>query len=199
MELGCGTGFLTQFVSENLEFENYTAIDVVEDCRNYIDKINPKINFVKSDIESYLKNDKTQYDLIISNASLQWIEDLKFTINNALNLLSADSRFIFSTFGDKNFSEIYKTLGIKLNYLSKNEISEMLIGYDFEIEDNIQELTFNNSLDILKHLKLTGVNAVESKTWTRKDIHNFEEAFETSYNGVYKLTYNPIYVVVSKN
>ncbi len=58
-----------------LEFKNYTAIDIVEDCSKYIEKINPNINFIQADIENFTL--EFTPDLIISNASLQWVENFE--------------------------------------------------------------------------------------------------------------------------
>ena len=52
LEIGCGTGFLTRNAVEKLVFRNYTALDIVKECKNYIQEISPKINFINSDIES---------------------------------------------------------------------------------------------------------------------------------------------------
>ena len=77
LEIGCGTGFLTQLVNDNFNFKTYTANDIVESCEKYVKEINPKINFIPADIEKAVENSDKKYDLIISNAAFQWVENLE--------------------------------------------------------------------------------------------------------------------------
>ena len=44
LEIGCGTGFLTQLVNDKFNFKTYTANDIVESCEKYVKEINPEIN-----------------------------------------------------------------------------------------------------------------------------------------------------------
>ena len=48
--------------------------------------------------------------------------------------------------------------------------------------------------DILKHIKSTGVNALEMVSWTKTDMQKFENGYNNFCSGVPTLTYNPIYV-----
>ena len=88
LEIGCGTGVLTELAFKNLEFETYTANDIVDECEKFIKKISAKIDFVPSDIEIFLKNNQKKYDLIISNAVFQWIENYEEFINLVLSKLN---------------------------------------------------------------------------------------------------------------
>ena len=63
LELGCGSGLLTDKLVREFSAKDYCALDIVEECRNYIGKISPDIRFYHSDIETYEFQEK--YDLII--------------------------------------------------------------------------------------------------------------------------------------
>lgn len=51
LELGCGTGFVTKLVNENIQYNCYDVIDIVENCEEYIKNISQRINFINTDIE----------------------------------------------------------------------------------------------------------------------------------------------------
>ncbi len=192
LEIGCGTGLLTELINEKFQFENYTAIDIVEECKNYIDKINSEINFINDDIENFVTNNTVQYDLIISNASLQWVENFEATIKTLQQKLTENGELIVSTFGRENFREIGLITGTALDYYSPQELEKMFP--QSEILPEIHIMAFNSPKDVLKHLQLTGVNAIENKSWTKKDLSKFENAYNNICPNRPTLTYNPIYI-----
>ena len=197
LEIGCGTGFLTKFIVEKCDFTTYKAIDIVEECKEYIEQINSQIIFIPADIEEYLKDSDEKFDLIISNASLQWVEDFEDVINNLKNKLNPNGELIFSTFGNENFREIYHVIGTTLSYYSIAELQKLLPNSI--IEQEIHIMAFDSPKDVLKHLQLTGVNGVENKAWTKKDLNQFENGYKSICNIRPTLTYNPIYIKISTN
>ena len=197
LEIGCGTGLLTELAVEKLDFKTYTANDIVEDCQKFIKKINSDINFVSGDIEELIRESSKKYDLIISNASLQWVDDFEHVVNNLLAKLTKGGILLFSTFGSENFREIYFVMGKKLNYYSKSELERLFGEHIEKSEEEIHIMSFKTPKDVLKHLHLTGVNAIESKSWTKKDMKNFENGYNNFCSNRPTLTYNPIYIMLS--
>ena len=47
----------------------------MKDCEKYIQLINSDICFINDDMEKYIRLETEKYDLIISNAAIQWAED----------------------------------------------------------------------------------------------------------------------------
>lgn len=199
LEIGCGTGLLTEIASKILKSNSYTAIDIVPDCENFIKKINPNIEFIAEDVEKFLKNTEKKYDLIISNATFQWIENFEDFFHMLFNKLNKKGVLLFSTFGKENFREIYFVIGKTLNYYSKNELQEILKVYSPKIEEEVHILSFSTPKEILKHIKQTGVNSLEETIWTKQDLKNFENGYNNFCSGRPTLTYNPIYVEIVKN
>lgn len=193
LEIGCGTGFLTELLNNSIEFEQYTAIDIVSDCEKYINAINPKINFIQADIEKFHLE---KYDLIIANASLQWVNDFTDVIETLKAALSNGGELIFSTFGKENFKEISFVANVTLEYYSLNKLKN--IFPECELDSEIHILNFEKPKDVLRHLQLTGVNAVENTIWTKKDLINFENKYSDLCSTQPTLTYNPIYVKITK-
>jgi len=196
LEIGCGTGFLTELINKNIKYEDFKTIDIVEQCEPYIRKINPNIKFCQYDIEDYLSSSNETFDLIVSNASLQWIENFKDVVKQLETRLNHGGELVFSTFGKENFREIYHIMGTTLNYFSIAELAENFPNSTIEPEIHI--MAFDTPKDVLRHLQLTGVNAIETPIWTKKDLIKFENGYKNLCNRRPTLTYNPIYIRISK-
>ena len=105
LEIGCGTGLLTKLAAEKIGYENYAALDIVPECEKYIKEIRSDIKFISKDVEEYLDETMGKFDLIISNASLQWIENLPNFVDKLVQRLLPSGILAFSTFGVENFSQ----------------------------------------------------------------------------------------------
>lgn len=194
LELGCGTGLLTEKVKEKINFKNYYANDIVEKSKNYISKILPEYKFI---LGNALKiKPPVKVDLIISNAMFQWFVNLEPVITYYKNFLEKDGILAFSTFGPENFYELKDISGLTLNYLTPEEIKTIL-AKDFDIlycQEYTETLEFETPLALLAHMKNTGVNSLTSKTWTVKEVKTFCEKYMERFEKT-KLTYNPIIVI----
>ena len=193
LELGCGTGFVTAELVNGVKFEHYDAVDMVLECESYLKKISPQVNFICCDIEDFYP-DKT-YDLIISNASLQWVGELSEFMEKIKPVLKSGGSFVFTLFGEDNFKEMAQFVTNPLKYYSVSELKEMFHDYKIDIiMETTEILEFETPKDVLKHIKNTGVNALSDTRWTKSDLINFEEKYPINANGKYSLTYQPIYI-----
>ena len=68
--------------------------------------------------------------------------------------------------------------------------------FQISSDEEIHIMSFATPKDVLKHLQATGVNAVESVSWTKKDLIKFENAYSNLCSKRPTLTYNPIYVKI---
>ncbi len=198
LEIGCGTGFLTKNAVNKLKFKSYIANDIIGDCQDLIEKLSPKIEFIQGDIENIIKNSNNRYNLIISNASFQWIEDIENFISILYEKLEKNGILLFSTFGIENFRELSFVLDKNLAYHSAKEYKNMLKNYNFSIEEEAHILAFKSPKDVLKHIQLTGVNAINEAKWTKTDMLNFEKGYNNFCSNRPTLTYNPIYIKIIK-
>ena len=61
-------------------------------------------------------------------------------------------------------------------------------------ENFYEELTFKTPLELLAHMKNTGVNSLSEKTWTITKVKEFCDKYSKMYPKS-KLTYSPIVVI----
>ena len=75
---------------------------------------------------------------------------------------------------------------------------------DFEVihaEEEVCTLYFDSPLEVLKHLKQTGVTGTEKKVWSRGRLQQFCENYSRLFSneqGKVSLTYHPIYLLAKK-
>ena len=199
-EVGCGTGILTKYIKSFFLYKSYTANDIVKESKKYVQKIIKDVSFICGDIEQ-VKIDKN-FDLIISNACLQWCSNLNATIVKLVNMLNKNGILAISIFGQQNLCEIKKLLNVSLNY---PKIADIINNIDncktVYVGEEIKRIYFDSPIDIIKHFKQTGVNAVAPVKFTKTTFKEFEIKYKKLFVEDEKcyITYNPIYVVLQKN
>ncbi len=197
-EFGAGTGFLSKSILDEITFCEYYANDIIEESEYCIKNIIDNVKFLAGDIEKI--EIKENFQLVISNAVMQWISDIDELLLKIKTNIVNDGYFAFTTFGEQNFKEIKETTGVSLEYLKSETLREKCEKY-FEIvdfEENIQTLCFDSPVDVLKHIKYSGTNGIKTQNWTPKKLRDFDEFYKKSFsiNDKVMLTYNPIYAVL---
>ncbi len=197
LELGSGTGVLTKLIERNLDYDFLTCNDIVEKSRFYLENLGLKFDFILGNSAKIKPNGHP--DLIISNAMFQWFADLAPVLQHYSRVLNSDGVLAFSTFSTENFKEIRDVLGVSLNYLNIEQIQEVLHpNFDVvAIEEFERVLEFSSPLELLAHLKNTGVNSISSGKMTFAQVKDFCDKISTE-NGKCSLTYAPVLVIAKK-
>ncbi len=199
LEIGCGTGFLTRHIMEDMKIKKLLINDISPEVIGYIEKIAPYCNYLIGDMEHIIFENK--FNIITSNAAFQWAEDLESMIKRFYNVLKPDGVLAFTTFGERNFEQMTKISDRKLMYKPLDELSEMFNGFEVKvIQEEIHQIEFKTPIDVLRHIKNIGANAIAAEFWTKGALKDFEgkyREFFTTDKGV-SLTYHPIYVVLQK-
>lgn len=198
LELGSGTGVLTKQLARELNFKNYVANDLVEKSKNYVQKFIPQSTFYCGNALKIKPSKKA--DLIVSNAMFQWFPSLEKAIQTIKSNLKNEGILAFSTFSPNNFKEITDLTGLSLQYRTQEEIEKILKDEGFKIlysEQFSEELKFKTPLELLAHMKKTGVNSLSEKTWTITKVKEFCDKYTKKYPNA-KLTYSPIIIIAQK-
>ncbi len=200
LEIGCGTGGFTRLMKEGCSINEWYLNDLCEGCRERVTGLFPEQQpvFIAGNAET--TEFPGLFNLIASASAFQWIEHPRGFLHRLRAKLSHKGLLLFNTFTPDNLREIRLLTGKGLNYPTTGQLTEWL-RRDYHIlhlEEEKITLSFNSPMDVLRHLKSTGVTATGGEHWMRRQQTDFcrryAEGFSTPDNKV-TLTYCPLYVV----
>lgn len=199
-EFGCGTGHLTNALCATFEIDQLTLNDLVPDCRGFVNEFSQ--DFRPGPVESVALPD--ELSLICSASTIQWVDDVRGLLRHLANHLRSGGLLALSGFGTRQFHEL-RALGSTADAPSYLDASD----WPHLLPDGLELLTasqaphtmwFDTALDVLKHLRATGVNGAASKKWTTRDLRAFEKQYAEKFgtpDGL-PLTYDPVWVICRK-
>ncbi|MEI6756254.1 MAG: malonyl-ACP O-methyltransferase BioC [Chlorobium sp.] len=206
LEVGSGSGALMKELLGRCSVKTYYANDLVEESLPFLHELLERFTvdefrFFAGDIENW-NFLPAELDLVLSNATLQWLEDLDGFFRTMSTHLVPGGMLAFSTFSSSNMQEISSIEGVGLRYHTLAEL-EALAGKYFDITESHEEvkrLEFPSPEAVLHHIRETGVNGVLRSVWTKSHYQHFVNTYWRlfpSEKGVY-LTYHPVYCCLKK-
>ncbi|RZF52643.1 malonyl-[acyl-carrier protein] O-methyltransferase BioC [Acinetobacter halotolerans] len=200
LEIGCGSGNLTDLFQSYFQVEQLFLNDLYEDVQQHFADVE-NINWLIGDIEQLAL--PTSLDAVISSSALQWMTDLPALLKRIHIALKSNGYFGFSTFGAENLIEIKQLTGQGLNYYSLETLQQQLEENGFEIlliKQEQKHLYFDQPKAVLQHLKATGVTATaKSHRWTKQSLQQFYLDYQQFHDEHgFRLTYHPMYVIARR-
>ena len=198
LEFGCGVGDLTRKLLEHFSFAHLLCNDI----HDYSTHLPLEAEFLRFDMEnldalrahSMDRFSSEGFELIISNACLQWLDQPRF-FKNITAFCKKDSLLALSCFGKQNLHELKALTHIGLDYLTLEDYRELL-KEEWEIVELCEEeeiLHFSTPLEALRHLKHTGVNSLSPHfPITKSLLEKYSERYQNT------LTYHPIYLIAKR-
>ena len=198
LELGCGSGMLSTLLQKQIS-ANYWLFNDLCDVRTKLAKKLPQaFDFYCGDAEHFPLSQ--QFNLIASASAVQWFHQPDAFIPHCKTGLKTNGLLAVATFGEDNLKEVRHITNIGLNYPTLSQWQNWL-EQDFELlwcDDVNVILEFDTPLDVLKHLKYTGVTATNQKNWTRKNLNKFIDDYLQAFSlpsGKVGLTYHPLFFI----
>lgn len=188
VEIGTGTGWLTRFIAPQLlSPDRLTLVDLT------IPPANLPGRKVAADGELYVRQLADEsVDLLFSASTVQWFNSPSKFLAECARVLRPGGVALLSTFGEQNYRELATYLASEPHYTSLVTLRQMLPESLMEVESQewAQTVSFSSATDMLRHLRLTGVNASAGSSDASRRAMSIVRA------GISELTYNPVVLLL---
>ncbi|WP_170166983.1 methyltransferase domain-containing protein [Paracoccus methylarcula] len=201
-EFGCGTGHLTQALRRSFQVTRLSLNDLAMPAAETAATFNAE--FICGDLRDIAWPEAP--DLILSASTIQWLDDPASLARRAAERLRPGGWLAISGFGPSQYREL-SGLGFEPQApgLCRPEtLADALCDTGVtivETGERLHRLTFDTPMDVLRHLRATGVNAGSSRNWTRGDLNRFSRDYIRQFGGPggVPLTYHPIWIIARRN
>ncbi|KRE49652.1 malonyl-ACP O-methyltransferase BioC [Paenibacillus sp. Soil522] len=188
VEIGCGTGTLTEMLVNDWPGASITALDIAPamievaeqrvKASNECGSSSSRVRFLLADVEKWASDASAEsFDIIVANACFQWLSRPSETLGKLRRLLRAEGLLVFTTFGPDTFRElheafnaVYRASGIEpqrhgLSFQSSGEWQSLLQEAGFstiQFENSIQTEKYATARDFLHSVKAVGASTSEA-------------------------------------
>lgn len=201
LEIGCGTGFLTEKVMARFPAGKFQITDIsptmLKFCESQTRALREKhqiaAEFAENDISNCCPNG--QYDLIVSSLAFQWVPNLEQTVKQLQSQLTPGGQLMFTTLSDGTFAAVKETFtGAKIFFpgpdlLTAEQIQSACNSFaSVEISNETRTEEFSSMLEFLRHIQGTGAgNATGTPLQTAelKKILKRSDIIHADYNITY--------------
>jgi malonyl-CoA O-methyltransferase len=158
LDVGSGTGTFVKMLSKKYRCSQVVGIDIAPGMvKTASSKIEEKSSsFLIGDGEA-LPFKESEFDLVVSNASLQWMDPEK-VFSEVARVLQPQGSFYFTTFGPATLCEL-KKVGLSVNdFPQKHELEKFLSNHfkKVEITNEIVTRRYADVFELFFYLKEIG-------------------------------------------
>lgn len=211
LEIGCGTGYLTQGLSTLYPDAQITAVDIAHSMVDETSQRCPGAEVIQADAEEYLANVQPNFDLIISSSTFQWFTEPYQAVMTAHSCLTESGLFALASFGQNTFHELRRSFNHAYKQLhldQQDHVIEMIdlqklreLHPDAYVEELEITPTYESVRSFLKSVQSAGaVNAKSYSSSLRRDVYRqmvrfYEQQFSHPKNGV-TVTYHAFNILI---
>jgi malonyl-CoA O-methyltransferase len=209
VDLGCGTGFLTQALLPHCE--NLIALDLaLPMLQTTRGKLDDSVNYICADAEQ-LPFSTDSIDTIFSNLALQWCQPIDKAFNELHRVLKIDGELIFSTFGSKTLCELKTAWANVDDFAHVNDFYTMpqlqtaleKAGFSsLEIKNQTYVSQYDSVLELMRELKYIGAHNVNSQRrknlTSKKSLQTMISKYPLTESGEILATFDVICIVARR-
>ncbi|MDE6267827.1 MAG: DUF452 family protein [Muribaculaceae bacterium] len=198
IEIGCGDGTFTRELLSVLSPARLRLIDLAGSIPDSL--LATDIKFTKADGEIALRDlPDSSVDIVVASSTIQWFNSPRTFFRHVARVLRPGGIAAFSTYGPATLADLTAITGNSLPYLSVSQLSDAVPGSCKVLHASSSSLpvSFLSVSDMLRHLRLTGVNAI-SATASVPLMRRIIDHYPASPDGSCSLTYNPLYLIFTR-
>lgn len=194
-EFGAGGGEFSEILQRELVYREFICSDINDFSKRWEKRLSPATRAEIFDMRDLARHSisKERFNLIASNACLQWLDSHE-TLPVLASMLEEHGVLVLGSFGVRNCYEIAYTLGVSLEYQGEDALRSQLEALGLQvlhISTEVQVLDFGSASGVFRHLRDSGVNSLNA-TLTKSKLLAYEQMFGA------RLTYEPIYILAQK-
>ena len=200
LEIGSGSGFLSRRVAAMLSDATMTMWDLAAPMPPDMPQ-GRKYEFENCDAELALRCVAPgTFDHIFSASTIQWFNSPERFVRDCHRALRTGGYAFLTTYTLGNMHEISDITGNGLPLLTPAQWQAILTrGFDIlACEAYERDLDFDSPVDVLKHMKLTGVNSLSRSSRGTVSARTIIDRYPMRLDGRYHLTYRPIIMILRK-
>ena len=200
LEIGCGSGILSRAVASMISDARMVMWDQAAPMPEGL-PLGRKYEFSNCDAELAIACVAPEsFDHIFSASTMQWFNSPEKFLSNCHRALKPGGYAILTTYTSGNLHQIQALTGNGLPLLSADRWTELAARH-FTVVDRLayeRDLDFETPLEVLRHLKLTGVNSLGRSSRGNVDAREVMKRYPMMLDGRYHLTYRPLILILKK-
>lgn len=210
LEVGCGTGFLTEQIIKEYPGREFVITDLSESMLKYTEsrlEQSERQSFEILDADK-LTDPEPKYSMIISNFAAQWFSDTAIGLENLGKLLLPGGLMLIAFPGNHSFNEWYECcleLGLPLTANPLPDVEEVVIKLSMgpmqiDYYENDLYQNFDSSMDFFRHLKAIGAGTSETgKQLKPKQLRLLTEFWDKKVSGDVRVKWHIVYLAAKKD
>ncbi|MDO4319781.1 MAG: DUF452 family protein [Bacteroidales bacterium] len=200
LEVGSGSGSLSRRLAVLAPSARLRLWDISGDMPDGL-KDDSRVKFCRCDAElAIARVPACSLACIASASTVQWFNSPDRFLGHCARALAPGGILLLSTFTRGNLAEIAALTGNALSMPTPDQWTAMATRY-FDIIDVAaweRDLDFETPLDVLRHLKLTGVNSLGHSSRGETDVRDLLRRYPMRLDARYHLTYRPMIMLLIK-
>lgn len=213
LDAGAGSGRASKALLKRYGKASIVAFDIALNMlghtrahMSWLDKLRGRCMYVCADVEGLPLADNS-VDMIFSNLTLQWCNDLGQVLQDFMRVLRPGGLLMFSSFGPGTLHELRDSWSQADGYQHVNgfvdmhDVGDMLLAHGWSgpvMDSEVFTLTYADVKDLMRDLKLIGAHNVtydRAHGLTGKQrLQNMMAAYETyRSDGVLPASYEVVY------
>lgn len=203
LEIGCGTGFVTELILPLCRNHNWNITDIspdmVYECRHRIRESNfQNLDFYCVNGEDI--DDQSEYAMIISGMTFQWFRNLDMTLSKLMNALRKGGVLCFSILTSKSFPEwrqMCKETGVPFTghpLPTKEDVLNALPREELFFYQEEKIASYPSAIAFFKHLKRIGAGTALEKPLTHHEMQRLMNHWNAMSPNAVTVTYDVLYV-----